>query len=141
MEYIASGYKERVGEGFESRVTRWNPWKDVRVHGQHVRASWDARLDVHEHAQAREGAQAHGWTRGQAREVVVRAGRAWGGTGARCAGRTGAGAYGDECRNTRGSSQAGASARGQTRMSITERLDVGAVTGVLFTREHDSNLK
>ncbi|PKI67457.1 hypothetical protein CRG98_012041 [Punica granatum] len=38
--YLASGYEERIGEVFESRVTRWNPRKDVRVHKVHVRASW-----------------------------------------------------------------------------------------------------
>ncbi|PKI66337.1 hypothetical protein CRG98_013299 [Punica granatum] len=30
MLYLASGYEERVGEVFESRVTRWSPWMDVR---------------------------------------------------------------------------------------------------------------
>ncbi|PKI63424.1 hypothetical protein CRG98_016091 [Punica granatum] len=40
MLYLASGYKERVGEGFESWVTRLNSWKDVRVQGCSVRVSW-----------------------------------------------------------------------------------------------------
>ncbi|PKI40460.1 hypothetical protein CRG98_039152 [Punica granatum] len=31
MFYLASGYEERVGEEFESWVTRWNPRKDARV--------------------------------------------------------------------------------------------------------------
>ncbi|OWM76621.1 hypothetical protein CDL15_Pgr009186 [Punica granatum] len=66
MFYLASGYEERVGEGFESRVTWWNPWKDVRVQGQHVRMGWDAQLNVHGCAQARQRAQACGRARGQA---------------------------------------------------------------------------
>ncbi|PKI39021.1 hypothetical protein CRG98_040587 [Punica granatum] len=34
MFYLVSGYEERVEEGFESRLTRWNPRKDVRTcHG------------------------------------------------------------------------------------------------------------
>ncbi|PKI73236.1 hypothetical protein CRG98_006371 [Punica granatum] len=37
MFYLASGCEERVREEFESRVTRWNPRKDVRVHG-HARS-------------------------------------------------------------------------------------------------------
>ncbi|OWM76864.1 hypothetical protein CDL15_Pgr019159 [Punica granatum] len=32
MFNLASGCQERVGEEFESRVTRWNSRKDVRVH-------------------------------------------------------------------------------------------------------------
>ncbi|OWM89859.1 hypothetical protein CDL15_Pgr014598 [Punica granatum] len=64
MFYLASGYGERVGEGFECWVTRWNPRKDVRVQGQHVRMSWDVRLDVHGHAQAWQRAQARGGARG-----------------------------------------------------------------------------
>ncbi|PKI67439.1 hypothetical protein CRG98_012168 [Punica granatum] len=55
--YLASGCEERVGEGFESRVTRWNPRKDVRVHKVHVRASYTARMDVRGHGHPREGAQ------------------------------------------------------------------------------------
>ncbi|OWM84585.1 hypothetical protein CDL15_Pgr014155 [Punica granatum] len=39
MFYLASGYEERVGEVFESRVTQLNAWKDIRVKGQHVPAS------------------------------------------------------------------------------------------------------
>ncbi|PKI47623.1 hypothetical protein CRG98_031974 [Punica granatum] len=52
MFYPASGYKERVGEGFESRVTRWNPRKDVRVQGHARSGELGVRLDVHGQAQA-----------------------------------------------------------------------------------------
>ncbi|PKI49255.1 hypothetical protein CRG98_030364 [Punica granatum] len=61
-----SGYEERVGEVFESRVTRLNAWKGARVQRMHVRARMGAGLGVREHARARqgvrrgEGAQARG---------------------------------------------------------------------------------
>ncbi|PKI48600.1 hypothetical protein CRG98_031019 [Punica granatum] len=35
--YLVSGYKERVREVFESRVTRLNAWKSARVQIMHVR--------------------------------------------------------------------------------------------------------
>ncbi|PKI62261.1 hypothetical protein CRG98_017341 [Punica granatum] len=54
MLYLASGYEERVGEGFESWVNRWDPWKDVRVQGQHVRVSCGADGDVRRRARARQ---------------------------------------------------------------------------------------
>ncbi|OWM74323.1 hypothetical protein CDL15_Pgr013227 [Punica granatum] len=47
MLYLASGYEERVEEVFESRVTRLNPWKGVRVQGKHARMGWEARMDMH----------------------------------------------------------------------------------------------
>ncbi|OWM82719.1 hypothetical protein CDL15_Pgr014207 [Punica granatum] len=40
MFYLASGYEERVGEVFESRVTRLNAWKSARVQRMHVRPGW-----------------------------------------------------------------------------------------------------
>ncbi|PKI41451.1 hypothetical protein CRG98_038150 [Punica granatum] len=50
MFYLASGYEDRVGEVFESRVTRLNAWKGARVQRMHVRARmgagaehWNAR--------------------------------------------------------------------------------------------------
>ncbi|OWM87876.1 hypothetical protein CDL15_Pgr008322 [Punica granatum] len=67
MFYLASGYEERVGEVFESRVTQLNAWKDVQVQGQHVRASL-----------------AHGWTctgvhrpGRELKRMVEHAGRRW----------------------------------------------------------------
>ncbi|OWM77694.1 hypothetical protein CDL15_Pgr026425 [Punica granatum] len=60
MLYLDSGYEERVGEVFESQVTRLNTRKDVR-------GELGARLDVLGQAQARQGAQAHGQARGRAR--------------------------------------------------------------------------
>ncbi|PKI73124.1 hypothetical protein CRG98_006466 [Punica granatum] len=44
--YLVSGYEERVGEVFESRVTRLNAWKGARVQGMHVRVRMGAREDV-----------------------------------------------------------------------------------------------
>ncbi|OWM69327.1 hypothetical protein CDL15_Pgr003928 [Punica granatum] len=57
MFYLASGCEERVGEGFESRVTQWNLRKDVRVHKVHVRVSCSTWMDVCGHGHALEGAQ------------------------------------------------------------------------------------
>ncbi|PKI71837.1 hypothetical protein CRG98_007776 [Punica granatum] len=39
--YLASGYEERVGEVFESRVTRLNAWKGARVQRKQVRVCTD----------------------------------------------------------------------------------------------------
>ncbi|OWM74320.1 hypothetical protein CDL15_Pgr013224 [Punica granatum] len=41
MFYLASGYEERVGRVFESRVTRLNAWKGARV--QRIRSGKDGR--------------------------------------------------------------------------------------------------
>ncbi|OWM66619.1 hypothetical protein CDL15_Pgr005056 [Punica granatum] len=49
MFYLASGCKERVGEVFESRVTRLNAWKGAREQRMHVRARMGARLGLREH--------------------------------------------------------------------------------------------
>ncbi|OWM72784.1 hypothetical protein CDL15_Pgr024836 [Punica granatum] len=40
MLYLASGYKKRVGEVFESRVTRLNAWKGARVQRMHDWQRW-----------------------------------------------------------------------------------------------------
>ncbi|PKI71781.1 hypothetical protein CRG98_007797 [Punica granatum] len=64
--YLASGYEERVGEVFESRVTRLNAWKGARVQRMHVQARMGARLGVRDRgSSAREGARARGNTRGR----------------------------------------------------------------------------
>ncbi|PKI70605.1 hypothetical protein CRG98_009110 [Punica granatum] len=74
MFYLASGCKEKVEEGFESRVTQWNPRKYVRVHEMHVRASSRAQMDVREHGHAREGAQcAVGRAGGRSKDIGSRA--------------------------------------------------------------------
>ncbi|PKI64541.1 hypothetical protein CRG98_015104 [Punica granatum] len=39
MSYLASGYEERVGEVFESRVTRLNAWKDAWVQRRPVQGA------------------------------------------------------------------------------------------------------
>ncbi|PKI58349.1 hypothetical protein CRG98_021257 [Punica granatum] len=69
--YLDSGYEERVGEVFESRVTRLNAWKDARVQRMHIRVCTDvgfagrhagacasAWLGTREASGTREGAQA-----------------------------------------------------------------------------------
>ncbi|PKI65863.1 hypothetical protein CRG98_013744 [Punica granatum] len=56
--YLASGYKERVREVFESRVTRLNAWKGARVQGMHVRVRWA-------HGRT-SGTRVGAWTRGKA---------------------------------------------------------------------------
>ncbi|PKI38854.1 hypothetical protein CRG98_040754 [Punica granatum] len=53
MFYLASGYEERVGEVFESPVTRLNAWKRARVLRMHVRARKAARKDVWRAGRAR----------------------------------------------------------------------------------------
>ncbi|PKI67482.1 hypothetical protein CRG98_012066 [Punica granatum] len=50
-------YLKSVGEVFESRVTRWNPRKDVPVHRVHVRVSWARGWARGRHAGAQAGAQ------------------------------------------------------------------------------------
>ncbi|PKI59687.1 hypothetical protein CRG98_019920, partial [Punica granatum] len=64
--YLASGYEERVGEVFESRVTPLNAWKDARVQRMHV---WGARCTGN--AAGMHGRRAacakHGQARGRAR--------------------------------------------------------------------------
>ncbi|PKI53183.1 hypothetical protein CRG98_026424 [Punica granatum] len=65
--YLASGYEERVGEVFESRVTRLNAWKGARVQRMHVRARMGERLGVREHARARQGVRRVTGTRACAR--------------------------------------------------------------------------
>ncbi|OWM76614.1 hypothetical protein CDL15_Pgr009179 [Punica granatum] len=75
MLYLASGYEERVGEGFENRVTRWNPRKDVRVHKVHVRASCSTRMDVHGHGHVQEGTQcAVGSVGGRGKDIGAQSG-------------------------------------------------------------------
>ncbi|PKI54482.1 hypothetical protein CRG98_025124 [Punica granatum] len=67
--YLASGYEERVGEVFESRVTRLNAWKDARVQRMHV---WGARCmgstaEVHSRSAGRAGVRGARGMRGRAR--------------------------------------------------------------------------
>ncbi|PKI58477.1 hypothetical protein CRG98_021130, partial [Punica granatum] len=84
--YLASGYEERVGEVFESRVTRLNAWKSAWVQGMHV---WGARCTGS--AVGMHGRRARYAGRGQARgRAGVRAGRA-GVRGARSVRAAGAG--------------------------------------------------
>ncbi|OWM73893.1 hypothetical protein CDL15_Pgr018953 [Punica granatum] len=52
MFYLALGCKERVEEEFENRVTRWNPQKDVWVHGHARSNELSPRLDVRGRASA-----------------------------------------------------------------------------------------
>ncbi|PKI71849.1 hypothetical protein CRG98_007788 [Punica granatum] len=85
MLYLASGYEEGVGEGFESRMTRLTAWKGARVQRMHVRARMGAQLGAREHAQARrglgarEGARALGRCTGGHKDARGAAGRAAGG--------------------------------------------------------------
>ncbi|OWM63030.1 hypothetical protein CDL15_Pgr026204 [Punica granatum] len=65
MFYQASGCEERVGEGFESRVTRWNPQKDVRVQGHARSDELGMRLGLHGRADAQAGARAEAWGTGE----------------------------------------------------------------------------
>ncbi|OWM89130.1 hypothetical protein CDL15_Pgr026293 [Punica granatum] len=46
MLYLASGYEERGGKVFESRVSRWNPWMDVQVAWMYVRMLERAATDI-----------------------------------------------------------------------------------------------
>ncbi|OWM76427.1 hypothetical protein CDL15_Pgr023970 [Punica granatum] len=71
MIYLASEYEERVGEVFESQVTRLNAWKGARVQRMHVRARMGAREDIRPagvrgcaraYASAR-GTRGHAWQR------------------------------------------------------------------------------
>ncbi|OWM89133.1 hypothetical protein CDL15_Pgr026296 [Punica granatum] len=72
MLYLASGYEEIVEEVFESRVTRWNPWMDVRmlehaatdVGGRQERRT--SRRDVRERAGVRACGSALGHAAGRA---------------------------------------------------------------------------
>ncbi|PKI79288.1 hypothetical protein CRG98_000302 [Punica granatum] len=129
-----SGLRERVGEGFESRVTRWNTWLDVRV---------------------QRGASSG--------ELGTRGGRAWAGTGATWSSNalSGAQAGAGGCawvlvssvcgRRTCGSVDVHVSTRRDVRgaqvqaheraCGDTERLALELMTGVLFTREHNVHPK
>ncbi|PKI38932.1 hypothetical protein CRG98_040704 [Punica granatum] len=83
MLYLASGYEERVGELFESRMTWLNAWKGAPVQRMHVRAKMGTRLRVHEHARAWQGVR-HTGRCSAARQERGRAGRATGGRAGRC---------------------------------------------------------
>ncbi|PKI64777.1 hypothetical protein CRG98_014846 [Punica granatum] len=80
MSYLVSGYEERVGEVFESRVTRLNAWKDARVQRRHVRGArcTGSAAGVHERCAGRAGARAGARMCGRARRALERARRAHG---------------------------------------------------------------
>ncbi|OWM89275.1 hypothetical protein CDL15_Pgr022321 [Punica granatum] len=147
MLYLASGCKERVGEGFESRVTRLNTWKDVRVQS-------DERSAKERHTAGRALActsATGGQVRGEELDRMVgSAGKRWracAGAGdertrqaavreCRCACMHADGRPG--CMGTSTRARAGANEHTGVRTgSDAERLALGLVMGVLFTREHD----
>ncbi|PKI75091.1 hypothetical protein CRG98_004565 [Punica granatum] len=59
MLCLASGYKKRVGEVFESQVTRLNAWKGARVQRVHVWAHGQAGVCTGDRWQAGGHARAH----------------------------------------------------------------------------------
>ncbi|PKI44334.1 hypothetical protein CRG98_035275 [Punica granatum] len=71
MFYLASGCGKRVGEGFESSVTRWNPRKDVWVQGHARSDELGMRLGVYGRADTQTGAWEE--ARGVGERAAVRA--------------------------------------------------------------------
>ncbi|PKI73428.1 hypothetical protein CRG98_006198 [Punica granatum] len=81
--YLVSGYEERVGEVFESQVTRLNAWKDARVQRMHIRVCTDVGCAGRHPGRARGRRQASGQA---SMRPGVRVGRAgWRATDARLA--------------------------------------------------------
>ncbi|PKI78402.1 hypothetical protein CRG98_001223 [Punica granatum] len=124
MLYLASGYEERVGEVFVSRVTRLNAWKGARVQRMHDQQRW-ARGRT---SGARTGTWACGWCAGRRRaRQRARSGRRRARQQARAGERDHARARWGRA-GVHGSKCARASARG-TRRRARQRAD----TGALFT--------